>query len=261
MVRVRDRVAPRQQVPRQLPVALRVGLGDHEVAAQEADRVLDGSLLVPGIRVAEPRLEPVVVAEHGEHAHHGDLVPRDAVAGSRGVVEHQHAGSHADVVEDLGQPLAHAFRVLARHRRHVAHVRVRERGDQAVDLDVPAADRGDGLAEIDLHGPGAPVELEVPVAVGPVILAPPPHVALHRRVGALEALLLDESVVHAPGGVALLAGHEPVRGQPRVDRLRMRVDQGAPSLPDRGLRGAVLHGRVFPDGIPRHAKLSGDFAP
>ena len=158
-------------------------------------------------------------------------------------------------------PLAHAFRVLARHRRHVAHVRVRERGDQAVDLDVPAADRGDGLAEIDLHGPGAPVELEVPVAVGPVPLAPLPHVALHRRVGAPEALLLDEPVVHAPGGVALLAGHEPVRGQPRVDRLRMRVDQGAPSLPDRGLQGAVLHGRVFPDGIPRHAKPSGDFAP
>ncbi|MCB5602751.1 hypothetical protein LIP43_03460 [Bifidobacterium breve] len=128
----------------------------------------------------------------------------------RGVVEHQHAGRHADVVEDLGRPLAHAFRVLARHRGHVPHVRVRERGDQAVDPDVPAADRGDGLAEIDLHDAGAPVELEVPVAVGPVLLAPPLHVALHRRVGALEALLLDEPGVHASGGMALLAGHEPV---------------------------------------------------
>lgn len=200
VIRIRDRVAPRQQVPRQLPVALRVGLGDHEVAAQEADRVLDGPLLISGIRVAEPRLEPVAVAGHGEHAHRGDLVPRDAVARARGVVEHQHAGGHADVVEDPGQPLAHAFRVLARHRGHVPHVRMRERGDQAVDPDVPAADRGDGLAEIDLHGPGVPVELEVPVAVGPVLLAPLPHVALHRQVGALEALLLDEPVVHASGG-------------------------------------------------------------
>lgn len=128
----------------------------------------------------------------------------------RRVVEHQHAGRHADVVEDLGRPLAHAFRVLARHRGHVPHVRVRERGDQAVDPDVPAADRGDGLAEIDLHDAGAPVELEIAVAVGPVLLAPPLHVALHRRVGALEALLLDEPGVHASGGMALLAGHEPV---------------------------------------------------
>ena len=238
-----------------------MGFGDHEVAAQEADRVLDGSLLVAGIRGAEPRLEPVVVAEHGEHAHHCHLVPRDAVARTGGVVEHQHAGSHADVVEDPGQPLAHAFRVLARHRGHVPHVRVRERGDQAVHLDVAPADRGDGLAEIDLHDAGAPVELEIAVAVGPMLLAPPLHVALHRRVRALEALLLDEPGVHASGGMALLAGHEPVREQPRIHRAGIRVDQGTPSLPGRGFRRAVLHGRVFPDGIPRHAKPSGDFAP
>ena len=147
---------------------------------------------LPEYGIAEPRLEPVVVAEHGEHAHHCHLVPRDAVARTGGVVEHQHAGNHADVVEDLGQPLAHAFRVLARHRGHVPHVRVRERGDQAVHLDVAPADRGDGLAEIDLHDAGAPVELEIAVAVGPMLLAPPLHVALHRRVRALEALLLDE---------------------------------------------------------------------
>lgn len=216
---------------------------------------------LPEYGVAEPRLEPVVVAEHGEHARHCHLVPHDAAARTGGVAGHQHAGNHADVVEDPGQPLARAFRVLARHRGHVPHVRVRERGDQAVHLDVAPADRGDGLAEIDPHDPAAPVELEIAVAVGPMLLAPPLHVAPHRRERALEALLLDKPGVHASGGMALLAGHEPVRGQPRVDRLRMRVDQGTPSPPDRGLRGAVLHGRVFPDGIPRHAKLSGDFAP
>lgn len=129
-----------------------------------------------------------------------------------------------------------------------------------VHLDVAPADRGDGLAEIDLHDAGAPVELEIAVAVGPMLLPPPPHVALHRQVRALEALLLDEPGVHASGGMALLAGHEPVRGQPRIHRAGTRVDQGTPSLPGRGLGGAVLHGRVFPDGIPRHAKPSGDFA-
>lgn len=129
-----------------------------------------------------------MVAEHGEHAHHCHLVPRDAVARTGGVAGHQHAGNHADVVEDPGQPLAHASRVPARHRGHVPHVRVRERGDQAVHLDVAPADRGDGLAEIDPHDAGAPVGLEIAVAVGPMLLAPPLHVAPHRRVRALEAL-------------------------------------------------------------------------
>ena len=158
---------------------------------------------LPEYGVAEPRLEPIVVAEHGEHANHCHLVPRGVVARTGGVVEHQHAGSHADVIEDLGQPLAHAFRVLARHCDHVPHVRVRERGDQAVDLDVAPADRGDGLAEIDLHDAGASVELEIAVAVGPMLLAPPLHVALHRRVRALEVLLLDEPGIHASGDFAL----------------------------------------------------------
>lgn len=104
------------------------------------------------------------------------------------------------MVEDPGQSLAHAFRVLARHRGHVPHVRMRERGDQAVHLDVAPADGGDGLAEIDLHDAGVPVEFEVPVVVRTMLLAPLLHVALHRRVRALEALLLDEPGVHASGG-------------------------------------------------------------
>ena len=105
------------------------------------------------------------------------------------------------MVEDPGQPLAHAFRVLARHRGHVPHVRMRERGDQAVDLDVAAADRGDGLAEIDLHDAGVPVEFEIAVAVRTMLLAPLLHVALHgRRALSSPPPLLHEPVVHASGG-------------------------------------------------------------
>lgn len=68
-----------------------------------------------------------------------------------------------------------------------------------MDLDVAAADRGDGLAEIDLHDAGVPVEFEVPVVVRTMLLAPLLHVALHGR-RALSPPLLHEPVVHASGG-------------------------------------------------------------
>ena len=68
-----------------------------------------------------------------------------------------------------------------------------------------------GLAEIDLHDPELPpFQLHEPVTGGTMFLTPLLHVTLHRGIRAGEPFLRDESVVHAFGGMALLAGHEPV---------------------------------------------------
>ena len=99
-----------------------------------------------------------------------------------------------------------------------------------MDLDVAAADRGDGLAEIDLHDAGVPVEFEVPVVVRTMLLAPLLHVALHGR-RALSPLSSTSLSYTRLAGVTLLARPEPVRGQPRVDRVRMHVDQGTSPHP------------------------------
>ena len=90
-----------------------------------------------------------------------------------------------------------------------------------MDLDVAAADRGDGLAEIDLHDAGVPVEFEVPVVVRTMLLAPLLHAPLSSTSLSYTRL----------AGVTLLARPEPVRGQPRVDRVRMHVDQGTSPHP------------------------------
>ena len=94
MVDVGDGVASGQQMAGELPVALGVGRRDHEIAAQEADRVLHASLLPSAGGVAEPDLDPVMLAEQLKHLHHTDSVPRDPVRGACGVVEHHQRRDH-----------------------------------------------------------------------------------------------------------------------------------------------------------------------
>ena len=90
-----------------------MGLGlqgrDHEVAAREPDRVLHVALLVAGIRVAEPGLDPVAGKERVEHRGERHMAFRVTVARTGGVVEHEHGRHPADMPEHRKQPVAQAF--------------------------------------------------------------------------------------------------------------------------------------------------------
>ena len=178
------RVAPLQHVPGQLGVGLRVEQGHHDVAAQEPDRVLHAALLIARVRIAEPGLQPVMLHEQFEHLDDADPVPRDPVTGAGGVVEHQRQGDRAYVLEHRAQSRAHAFRVLPGQGHAVAHVRIRERHDQAMHVDPVPADHGPRHAEIDLRLARMPLELQIPVRREPMLLAPTLHIPLHRRVRA-----------------------------------------------------------------------------
>ena len=110
------------------PSELRVGLGlqrrDHEVAAEEPDRVLHRAFLPTGIGVAEPRVDAVVREERVEHRGGRHLAPRVPASRAGGVVHDDHGRDAADVLEHLDQPVAQAFRVLPGQARHVPHVRM-----------------------------------------------------------------------------------------------------------------------------------------
>ena len=165
------------------------------------------------------------------------------------------------MLEDLDQSLAHALRVLARQRDHVTLVRIRKRRHQAMHLGFHARQHHHGLAEIDLHDPGPPFQLHEPVTGGTMFLMPLLHVTLHRGIRAGEPFLRDESVVHAFGGMALLAGHEPVRLQPLVDHGREPVEFPRPRGRWFGFGRAILHQGVFPDRVPGHVQITGDGSP
>ena len=101
------------------------------------------------------------------------------------------------MLEHLDQPVAQAFRVLPGQARHVPHVRMGERDDQAVVVHELAGDAGLRHAEIDLRDAGRPDELAVSVGTAPVRLAPASHVPRRRRVLAVVLGLRAEPVVHA----------------------------------------------------------------
>ena len=254
----RDLVAAFQPRVREPVPSLRGRRRHHQVAAQETDRVLGTALLVPGIRVAEPRLETVVRAEQREQPRLGDGPVGPAVADPGGVVEHQHAGDHAGMGEHLVQAMAHAFRGLSRQRGHVSHVRVRERDHQEMHGPFHAGDHGQGLAEIDLRAARRPFQLTEPLGLAAVALAPALDPSLHRRITALEAAFLHEPLVHAPGGVPLFARHAPVGLEPFVGLARVLArDQGtARSSPGRR-NGRIIAGRVLDHGRPRNAQFPG----
>ena len=66
-------VASGEHEPGELLVRFRAQGRDHEVAAQEADRVLHAALLMTCVRVAEAHVEPVMRDERLEHAGERDL--------------------------------------------------------------------------------------------------------------------------------------------------------------------------------------------
>lgn len=171
------------------PSELRVGLGlqrrDHEVAAEESDRVLHRAFLPTGIGVAEPRVDAVVREERVEHRGERHLAPRVPAPRAGDVVHDDHWRDSTDVLEHLDQPVAQTFRVLPGQARHIPHVRVRERDDQAVVVHELADDAGLRHAEINLRDAGLPDELAVPVETAPVRLAPASHVPQRRRALAV----------------------------------------------------------------------------
>lgn len=247
------------------PSELRVGLGlqrrDHEVAAQEPDRVLHRAFLPTGIGVAEPRVDAVVREERVEHRGERHLAPRVPASRAGGVVHDDHWRDSADVLEHLDRPAAQAFRVLPGQARHVSHIRMGERDDQAVVVHELAGDAGLRHAEIDLRDAGCPDELAVSVGTAPVRLAPASHVPRRRRVLAVVLGLRAEPVVHAFGGVALLAGQHAVGLEPSVDQRRVRVDLGA-AAPVRGrFRRHVVHVGVFRDSGAVHVQPPRDLRP
>ena len=163
--------------------------------------------------------------------------------------------------EHLDQPVAQAFRVLPGQARHIPHVRMGERDDQAVVVHELADDAGLRHTEIDLRDAGRPDELAVPVGTAPVRLAPASHVPQRRRVLAVVAGLRAEPVVHASGGVALLAWRHAVGLEPSVDQCRVRVDLGA-AAPVRGrFRRHVVHVGVFRDSGAVHVRPPRDLRP
>ena len=247
------------------PSELRVGLGlqrrDHEVAAEEPDRVLHRAFLPTGIGVAEPRVDAVVREERVEHRSERHLAPRVPASRAGGVVHDDHWRDSADVLEHLDQPVAQAFRVLPGQARHVSHIRMGEHDDQAVVVHELAGDAGLRHAEIDLRDARRPDELAVSVGTAPVRLAPASHVPQRRRVLAVVLGLRAEPVVHAFGGVALLAGRPAVGLEPSVDQRRVRVDLGA-AAPVRGrFRRHVVHVGVFRDSGAIHVQPPRDLRP
>lgn len=136
-----------------------------------------------------------------------------------------------------------------------------ERDDQAVVVHELAGDAGLRHAEIDLRDAGRPDELAVSVGTAPVRLAPASHVPRRRRVLAVVLGLRAEPVVHAFGGVALLAGQHAVGLEPSVDQRRVRVDLGA-AAPVRGrFRRHVVHVGVFRDSGAVHVRPPRDLRP
>ena len=232
-----------------------------QVAAEEPDRVLHRAFLPTGIGVAEPRVDAVVREERVEHRGGRHLAPRVPAFRAGGVVHDDHGRDSADVLEHLDRPVAQAFRVLPGQARRVAHVRMGERDDQAVVVHELAGDAGLRHAEIDLRDAGRPDELAVSVGTALVRLAPASHVPQRRRVLAVVLGLRAEPVVHAFGGVALLAGQHAVGLEPSVDQRRVRVDLGA-AAPVRGrFRRHVVHVGVFRDSGAVHVQPPRDLRP
>ena len=165
------------------------------------------------------------------------------------------------MLEHLDQPVAQAFRVLPGQARHVPHVRTGERDDQAVVVHELAGDAGLRHTEIDLRDAGRPDELAVPVGTAPVRLAPASHVPRRRRVLAVVLGLRAEPVVHAFGGVALLAWRPAVGLEPSVDQRRVRVDLGALAPVHGRFRRHVVHIGVFRDSGAVHVRPPCDLRP
>lgn len=222
-----------------------------QVSPRRADLVLDGPLLVPRARVAERVLEPEMAGEAAEQLGGFDLVA-DAPADARGVVEHEPGRDAADVGEDVDQTLAHALGVLAAEDLGEPHVGEREVDDEVVEALLSAVDDEIRFSEVDLGLSRRPDKLQKLVFRLSALLAAPLHVELDGRVPDFGAMLLDQALVDALRGVALLAPVPLVLVEIALDGIFVRIEDGGALPGDRQGRGEVPHGQVLPDGGDRH---------
>ena len=245
--RARDGVQPIAALPEQrVQLAERADPGHRreQVAPDEPHGVLDRALLVARVRVAVAAAHAVVGAEQREQVRLRHLAAH-AAARLGGVVEHDLARGAADPPEHLGQAVAHALRALRHAGDGVARVGVGQRDDEQLEAQPLAADHRLEVAVVRLRARRA---LEPPSA----------HMALHGRVGALVAPLLDEAVVDPPRGVALLSRGPEVGLEHPVDPAGVRVGRRMrPVGRQRRLRRQVLHVGVLRDGVPAEAESPG----
>lgn len=121
-----------------------------------------------------------------------------------------------------------------------------------------AREHDERLAEIDLHLAGMPGKVQESFRIGAVLLPPPLHVALHSRIRAVEPVLVDQPVEHAPGGMPLLGRHAQVRLEPRVHDGGETVHLRAPATILGRRRAQILHIRVLGDRGAVHAQTLRD---
>lgn len=107
-----------------------------------------------------------------------------------------------------------------------------------------------------LHRAGTPFQLHEPVALVAAHVTTPLGIPPDHRIRAAKPVLGDQPVIHAPRGMPLLAWHTPVRLEPRVDHLCIRVDTRRARRTRGRLRRAILHPRILPDGLPRHTQAA-----
>ena len=229
-----------------------------EVPPLRPDLVLHGALLVAGVGVAEPVLEPVVGAAGLEEPGGADPVAHAAPDPGR-VVEDDPGWDAADELEDVPGALAHALRVLAGEHLGEPHVGVWEARDEVGHL-APRAPRDERrVAEVDLRDPRGPVEVEEAVRGAPEAEPRLPHVAPDGLLGHVGAALVDEPAPDPVRRVPLLPVLPGVVREPLVHERRPPVHlRGFPLPRLGGLRREVLHPRVLVDRVARHAQLAGD---
>lgn len=179
-------------------------------------------------RPAEEGVEPVVGTHQGEafrlgtvaalqHPHHRRL---------QVVVAHP-PGDAAEVLERQHVTLEERLLRLRAERDVERTARVRQPHHEHPALHPRAADGGVELTEVDLTlGAGQVGLRDRDLAMVQAELDPAPrHVARHRHLRHLRAVLSDQPLPDPPGGMALLARRVTVSQQPAVDHRGPRVDR------------------------------------
>jgi len=221
-------------------------------------------LFVPGVHVAEGRLEPVVFLETEEGLAQVPLSFLEYLDHDGGhVVEPQPRRNSSNMFEDCLQPLEEAFPVLSPEELEVAGVAVGEgdvevlpRTESSVFVKVGAAEVHLGFSRLVLQrqcGADARVDLVL------LLL----HVGGHRAVGTTEVLhLRTQTVVYALGRVALFPPCLHVALEPFVDLLPPGLELGPPACCrlDRRRFVEVLFLDVLPRGFAVDAEPCRDGA-
>ena len=169
------------------------------------------------------------------------------------VVEHRdrdlaEEGEGMDVAVDPG---------LGRRRRiatHEAGVAVRQVHDEEMRLLPHPADDHHRLAEIGLRIPRRMRQRHEHLAAAPLAL---PHVILHDRVAAGEAMLVAKPFEHPLRGVPLFAVNLAITLQPAIDDPGELVQLRPPHRDRPPISGRYREGQHLADAVTRDAKMPG----